>query len=100
MKIYARSMSASKLPFFEVSGGILSSEQIMGWHITDENGFTLAVSCDDGFSKTVNELSELSELLNKIDVSYHLKERYEDGYIQCDKAIWERIMTLMDKHKL
>jgi len=98
MKIYARSMSANHIPYFRVSGGPFSSEQIMGWHITDESGFTLAVSCDDGFARTINELGELSELLNKIDGSYHLKERYENGYIQCDEAIWDRLLTLMDKH--
>jgi hypothetical protein len=34
---------------FRVSGGPFASEQRMGWHITDERGFTLAVSCDADF---------------------------------------------------
>jgi hypothetical protein len=38
---------------FRVRGGPLRGEQIMGWHIVDDKGFTVGVSCDDTFLRRV-----------------------------------------------
>jgi hypothetical protein len=37
--------------YFHVSGGPFASEQVMGWHITDESGHTLGVSPSMSFAQ-------------------------------------------------
>lgn len=49
MKYDSRSVSGTMGGHFRVSGGPLCGEQIMGWHITNEHGFTVGVSCDARF---------------------------------------------------
>jgi hypothetical protein len=56
----ARSVTNSTGPF-RVSGGPFASEQTMGWHITDERGFTVAVSCDAGFVEQLRAWQERDE---------------------------------------
>lgn len=95
MKYDARSMSGAGLPYFTVSGGPLASSQIMGWHITNEKGFTVAVSNDAEFCKRLNELEELASLLKQADTKYHLSKRRDQGHLQLDDESWARLKTLL-----
>lgn len=52
------STSEAGLGFFYVRGGPFASEQMMGIHIRDEGGFTVAVSCDRGFAEAVVRSAE------------------------------------------
>lgn len=91
----ARSMSAASLPYFTVTGGPFASPQMMGLHITNEKGLTVAVSCDTSFCERVNMLNELAILLKRADAGYHLAERHDGGYLEMDDEAWERLRDLL-----
>lgn len=90
-----RSMRGANLPYFTVSGGPFANPQSMGWHITDEKGFTVAVSCDHTFVHRVNMLNELAALLKHADATYHLSERHDDGYLEVEDEVWARLKELL-----
>jgi hypothetical protein len=91
-----RSMSGARLPYFTVMGGPFARPQSFGWHITDAKGFTVAVACDHTFVHRVNMLNELAVILKQADVSYHLQERRDQGYLDgLDEQAWERLRELL-----
>ena len=53
----ARSVSTDLGGAFYVRGGPFTREQRMGWHITDERGFTVGVSCCADFVKRATATS-------------------------------------------
>ncbi len=64
---------------FRVTGGPFAAEQIMGWHITDEKGHTVAVSPDHTFAAELNDLYALVYWLKKADGLYVFNECRDDG---------------------
>lgn len=55
--------TGTALGSFLVRGGPLTREQPMGWHITDDKGFTVGVSCDEDFLRRVAELFRIARCL-------------------------------------
>jgi hypothetical protein len=78
---FARSMSDAGLPNFTVTGGPFASSQRMGWHITTEEGFTVAVSCDARFAWLVTGM--FNQVILSVLVEGHNKERL---YVMTSKA--------------
>lgn len=64
---------------FRVTGGPFATEHIMGWHITDEKGHTVAVSPDHTFASELNDLYALVHWLKKADGLYVFDECRDDG---------------------
>ena len=48
---------------FIVQGGPLAGVTTMGWHVTDDGGFTVAVSCDHDFLLRVRLAMEIAQQL-------------------------------------
>jgi hypothetical protein len=93
-------MSSASLPYFTVSGGPFAKAQTMGWHVVNERGFTVAVSCDDEFAKRLNALESVAAMLRRMDAVYHLRERRDDGYLQLDDELWENWKKLVSLLRL
>lgn len=86
--------------YFHVRGGPFSGEQIMGWHITDESGYTLAVSPNHSFVEFCMEAIRLRDLLLKASARYHLGERRDQGYLDDMKPQdWEALKTILSNMK-
>jgi hypothetical protein len=82
--------------YFYVRGGPFAHEQIMGWHITDEDGHTLAVSPSQTFGQFCVEAVELCRLLKKAHAKSRLSECREEGYMDDVSAKdWERLEELL-----
>src|SRR6185436_13228885 len=82
--ITARSVTNGLGGPFRVSGGPFAREQTMGWHITDERGFTLAVSCDAAFVANVLRWQEEQEALDRVgDGQFRLQAAFP-GYAGLD----------------
>lgn len=82
--------------YFKVSGGPFSHPQTMGWHITDEKGFTVAVSPDYRFADQINTMTELLIMLKKMDAIYHLDERRDQGYLEVDYSEWSKFKEMFE----
>jgi len=65
MSYYISSVGDRQLPYFTVAGGPLAVPQIMGWHITNERGQTVGVSCDRQFCQRIEETGALLELIQQ-----------------------------------
>ena len=87
-------MSQSGLSNFNVSGGVFNGAQQMGWHVTNEKGFTVAVSPDASFCKRLADLETLVDVLKSVDAYYHLSERHDQGYLEADEQVWDRLKTV------
>jgi hypothetical protein len=96
-KIRYYSVNQAGLSYFKVSGGPFNGSKEMGWHITDEKGFTLGVSCSMSFCDTIFSLLELAQLLKDLDAYYHLSERKDDGFLLCSEEKWEKLKLLFEK---
>ncbi len=96
--ISARAMSQIGAEPFVVDGGIFTKKTKMGWQIVDEEGHTLAVSCDASFCERIGLLSELWIMLESksVDAYYHLSERQDDGYMMCSDEEWATVKKLFD----
>ena len=89
MKILtARSMSQLGFTPFTVSGGIFSGDVLMGWQVTDGRGHTLAVACDPAFVESINALTGLALLLERIDAYYLLRKARDHGRVDCSDDEW------------
>ena len=98
MKYYiACSVLEADFPAFRVTGGPFTNERLMDWHVTDEEGNTVAVACDPGYAERINLLNQLFRLLREIDAEYHLSEAHDDGYLNCSNEEWKIFKDLWGK---
>lgn len=70
------SMSQRGLSPFKVSGGPFAKDQLMGWHVTDEKGFTVGVLCSSEFVAQFKR--------QQADINYWRK-KYEDVVKEIEK---------------
>lgn len=63
--MHYHSMSQRKLPYFTVFGGPFAAAQTMGVQITDDDGFTLAVSCSTAFAEQACAADAVRQVLDK-----------------------------------
>jgi hypothetical protein len=98
MIVNAVSMHQTSNPPFTVSGGVFSSPQQFGWHITNEKGFTVAVSCDSRFANWINDTTELLHLLVKFNCGYEIMEARDKGYIEGGYDEVNRIRRIIDDY--
>ena len=81
---------------FTVLGGPLSAPQQMGWHITNERGFTVAVSCDSTFAQRINDMEALLDVLRRRNALYLLKRIADEGYTSFtdeERELMERMLV-------
>lgn len=71
------------------------NKTIMGWRITTEKGYTVAISCDRDFCERMVLSEELIDLLKKIDFEYQIQERKDQGYIEDEESAKKAIKTLI-----
>jgi hypothetical protein len=81
-RYYAVGVGSGLTSRFTVSGGPFSRPQEMGWHITNERGFTRAVSCDHAFAERLNDVEALIEILRKRNALYLLRRVADEGYTE------------------
>lgn len=87
---------AYRHPFrFRVSGGPLSREIEMGWHITAADGTTRAVSNDPALCERLNDLESLVLMLQEKNALYLLKRVADEGctdFSDDDRELLERLL--------
>lgn len=82
--------------YFKVTGGPFNREKTMGVHITDENGFTLAVSPSVEFAEFCERSILLFNLLKKMDASYHIGDLRDQGYLDgLKQEDWDKLKELL-----
>lgn len=90
----AHSMKQVGWPQFKVTGpAMLADSETMDWHITDAQGRTIAISCDDEFADTLNALMALAYLLDVVDAEHILSEAHDSGTMNCTDEQWNTIKT-------
>ena len=81
---------------FEISGGPLSGSILMGGYLIDKNGFVIAVTNDVVNAERLAAMYKMLGIMRKLDIAYHIRERYDDGYIVCSDDDWDELSELMD----
>lgn len=70
-----RNVTGSMWGPFRVNGGPFAAEQTMGWHLTDERGTTVGVSCDQQF---------ITDVFAGLQVCHQLAQVSEAGLFDSD----------------
>ena len=81
---------------FRVYGGPLARPISMGGYIIDGNGFIIAVTNDIVGAKRIVMALRMIDIMRKMDIAFHVRERYDDGYIVCSDEEWGELSELMN----
>lgn len=78
-----------------VKGGAFKTVQTMDWVVLNDAGETVGVLGRESAAKTISRLAELHRLLVEIDGLAHLRQRYDNGYLEIPVEMFRALEKLL-----
>ena len=78
-----------------VKGGAFRTVQTMDWIVVNGEGETVGVLGRESIAKTISRLAELHRLLVEVDALTHLRQRYDNGYLEIPVDMFRSLEKLL-----